>query len=781
MLTNYLKIAFRNLQRNKVYSFINVTGLALGLACTILISLWVYDELSYDKFHTNGPQLYRVMANTHWGDVSTFNMVPGPLNEALKKDIPEVERVTSLTDRTILITAGNTSFKEKGYYSSPDILSMFSFPLLKGNKQIALSSPDNIVISEKLAQKYFGDSDAVGKTLKIDDRDIFKISAVMKDIPAGSSLQFDWLIPFEVYEKSNPWLKTWGNFSVSMFVMLKPNTCVEKVNDRLKNFLKTKNGEDNKDEIFLQAYQDMYLYSDFKNGVQDGGRIEYVKLFTVVAFFVLLIACINFMNLSTARSSKRAKEVGIRKAIGAERKMIFTQFMGEATLLTCFAVSLSMLLVWIAIPYFNQLTSKQLSFNLADPSVLILILSVTAITVFLSGSYPALFLSSFKPVSVLKASVIKDTGSAFLRRGLVVVQFTLSVFLLIGTLVIYKQIQYIKSQNLGIDKENLVEIPINRDISKHSETFLQELSRSPAIRSIALTADNPIDISGSSGDLDWEGKKPGQLGSISATWVGYDYLKTVGVPLIEGRDFDRSRPDSANYLINETAAKMMGIESPVGKTVSFWNGTGQIIGVIKDFHLQSLHLPITPLILALQPENSSYVLVRTEPGQTAKALADLQKIYGKFNSAFPFEYHFMDEIYEQRYKSEIIIGQLGTIFAVLTIFISCLGLFGLAAFTAEQRIKEIGIRKVLGATVANIAALLSGDFLKLVLLSLLVAIPASLWAMNKWLQSFAYHIDMPWWIFFIAGALAVLIALATVSVQAIRAAVANPVESLRSE
>lgn len=781
MLKSYFKIAFRNLQRNKVYSFINVTGLALGLACTILISLWVYDEISYDKFHTKGPQLYRVLANTYWDGVSTFEDVPLNTAEAMKKDIPEVEKVTALVSRTLLVTVGSRSFKEQGYYSSPDILSMFSFPFKNGDMNTALSSPDQIVITEKLAAKYFANENPIGKTLKIDNDKVFTITAVLKDIPLNSSLQFNWLIPFEVHVKSNDWLKKWGSYTVDMYAMLKPGSKLETVNTKLKSLLKNNADKNTKDVIFLQAFEDRYLYSNFKNGFQDGGRIEYVKLFTIVAFFVLLIACINFMNLTTARSSKRAKEVGIRKVIGAERSMIISQFMGEAALLTIISVLLSLLIVLLSMPYFNALTGKNLSMSFGNPAFVVMLLSITLITILISGSYPALFLSSFKPVAVLKAAIVKSTGTAFLRKGLVVVQFTLSVFLIVGTLVIYKQVQYIKNKNLGLEKENLIQVDLNGDIYKKSKTFLEAIMRSSAIKSATLTADNPINISGSSSDLRWEGQLPGQLGEISATWVGYDFLKTVGVSLVDGRDFDPSRPDSMNYIINETAARMMGIKNPVGKTVSFWKGKGQIIGVVKDFHLKSLHEAITPLILVLEPGNSSYVFVRTEPGKTTQAIADMQKVYSQYNSVFPFEYHFMDEIYDQRYKSEIVIGQLGNIFAGLTIFISCLGLFGLAAFTAEQRFKEIGIRKVLGATVVNLTGLLSKDFLKLVLFALIIAIPAAIWAMNTWLEGFAYRIEMPWWIFALSGIMALLIASVTVSFQAIKAAMMNPVKSLRSE
>ena len=782
MIKNYLTIALRNLQRNKVYSFINLTGLALGLACTLLIALWVQDEMKVNKFHANGPRLYTLMSNLYWDGISTGTNVPASLNPALKKDLPEVEAVATVAfSGPILLTYNGISFKEEGIYSSPDLLTMFTFPLLKGNPLTALSAPDRIVITEKVARKYFGTTNPLGKTIKIDNKILFTVSGVLKDIPSASSLKFDWLIPFETHVKNNPWLLKWGSYTVNMYVMLKPNTSLEEVNGKLKTFLRKASGGTTKDDVFLQSYGDGYLYSDFKNGKQDGGRIEYVKLFTIVASFVLLIACINFMNLTTARSSKRSKEVGIRKVVGAERKMIIIQFMGEATLLTLFSVCLSLILVWIVLPYFNQLTGKNLNLNFSDVSFITMLLSVTLVTIAISGSYPALFLSALKPVSILKTAIVKNTGSALLRKGLVVLQFTLSIFLIICTMVIYQQVHYLKTKNLGIDKSNLIDVPLSGEVLTHVSSFMQQLSNSTSIKSMTVSQDLPIDINGTSGDLNWQGKKPGQLGSISATWVGYDYLKTIGVTLTEGRDFDPSRADSTNYIINETAANLMGIKNPIGQTVEFWKGKGQIIGVVKDFHLKSLHVPITPLILVLEPRNTSRVLVRAAPGKTTEALAEIKKVYGNYHSLFPFEYHFMDEVYEQRYKSEIVIGQLGNVFAGLTIFISCLGLFGLSAFTAEQRIKEIGIRKVVGASVFNITLLLSKDFLKLVFWSMCVAMPVAFWASNNWLQSFAYRIAMPWWIFIIAGLVSLLIAFFTVSFQSIKAAVSNPVISLRTE
>jgi len=781
MLNTYFKTAWRNLQRNKGFSLLNIAGLAVGLAAALVIALWIQDEIKHDKFHTNGARLYQVMANTYWGDVATLNMVPASLNEALKTDLPEITHVATFSEAEALLTVDSVSFKEKGGYTTSDLLKMFSFPLSKGDIETVLSSPENIVITERLAHKYFGTTDAIGKTIKLNDNTPFLVSGVLANLPVVSSLEFDWLIPFEVYEKDNPWLAKWGSFSVHMYAMLEPNATLADVNGKLKHFLKTKTDESNTNELFLQSFGDRYLRARYENGKQAGGRIEYVQLFSVVAIFILLIACINFMNLSTARAVKRAKEVGIRKVVGAGRKPIAIQFMAEAFLLTFTAIGLALIIAWFTLPYFNHLTLKDLHIDFTDPHFLWILLFLFTVTVLLSGSYPALYLSSFKPIVILKTNDVKGGRTITLRKGLVVLQFSLSIILIIGTLVVFKQIQYVKDKNLGIDRGNLLAISAENELYNHLDAFQHELAHLPSVAASTVSTFYPIDIKGTSGDLNWPGKTPGQLGRVSVTAVGYDFLKTLGIPLVAGRDFERGRPDSINYIINETAAKQMGIDNPIGQLVSFWQGTGEIIGVAKDFHLHSLHEEITPLVICLIPTEANQILIRTQPGKTQQAVTEIKRIYAQYESAFPFEYHFMDDLYEAQYKDETVVERLGYVFAALTIFIACLGLFGLATFSAQQRTKEIGIRKVLGATVPGIVGLLSKDFVKLVYLAIVIASPIAWWAMNRWLADFAYRIDIQWWMFAAAGLAAVVIALLTVSWQAIRAALANPVDSLRDE
>ncbi|MBS1597366.1 MAG: ABC transporter permease [Bacteroidetes bacterium] len=781
MLRNYLKTAWRNLQRSRMYSFINIAGLATGLACAILITLWIKDELSYDQFHTNGSQLYRVMAITNWGELNATATVPSNLNLALKKDIPQIKYVATVSDDHILLTVGNNSFKEKGYYATSDMLRMFSFDLLHGNINTALDAPDKIVITQKLAEKYFGNENPIGKIIKINTAEPFVVTGVVKNIPANSSLQFDWLIPFEYFRKKNEWLDKWGSYSTYMYAMLTPGTSLEKINSRLKHFLTEEKKEETEDEIFLQPFTEVYLHGNFKNAKPDGGRIEYVRLFSIIAIFVLVIACINFMNLTTARSIKRAKEVGIRKVIGAERKAIIAQFLGEALLLTLLSVLLALIIAELSLPAFNELTGKTIRISFLDPSFLVTMAIITLITGLISGSYPAFYLSGFRPVHVLKSAINKSGSKHILRKVLVVFQFSLSTILIISTIIVNKQVEYIKNKNIGFNKENLLSMAIEGDTYNHLDAVMQDLSTMPGIISTTAISDYPIDIQGTSADLSWPEKAPNQVVTISATWVGYDYLKTLGVPLTAGRDFARDRSDSNSYIVNESAVRMMNLKNPVGQQIKFWVGAGPIIGVMKDFHIQSLHKAITPLILCLQPKNAAGILVRTQPGKTQQAIASLKSVYEKYNKSYPFEYHFIDELYEKNYKSEIMVSGLTNAFAVMAIFISSLGLFGLATFTAEQRTKEVGIRKVLGASVGDIARLLSKDFMRFVLLAILIAIPLSWWAMSYWLQDFAYRVAMSWWIFLMAGLAAVIIALLTVSFQAIKAAIANPVKSLKTE
>lgn len=786
MLKNYLKIAWRNLLKGKGYSFINIFGLALGLSCFVLIGLWIKDELSYNTFLPDAERVYAVRLNSIFnGEIKSSELSPGPLEEAIQSDIAEVEAVTKLGFApNLLLSTEKTDIKEQGRYASSGFFEVFAFETLSGNASQALASIDQIIITKKIALKHFNTIDAVGKEIEVDRNKVYTVGAVLEDIPSNSTIQFDWLLNFKINEQD--WMKTWGNTSFSTFLKLKPHATAAQAEAAMRTIY-PQYATNFKSTPVLQSIKDVYLYGDYKHGKPAGGRIAYVHIFLLVALFILLIACINFMNLSTARSAKRAKEVGVLKAVGAPRKTLITQFFTESFLTTLIATTLALLFVGASLPFFNQSFGKSLHLELSDPMIWFGTIGLIIFTALIAGSYPAIFLSSFRPVAVLKGNFFMKTkafsfNALFIRKSLVIFQFSLSILLIVGMLAIGSQLDYIQNKNLGMDRENVLYLPLEGIQYSQLETFRQETSRLPSIEAATTVAMLPMDLRSTSGDLSWEGKDPNFETAVSASWVGYDFTKTMNIQMVAGRDFSVEHPsDTLAYIINETAAKYIGMKDPVGKQIDFWNGTSQIIGVMKDFHTESLHAPIKPLILCLTPENSSYMMVRTKAGTLSKAREELAALTRKFNSDYPFEYHFVDETYEQMYRSEQQVSLLARYFGSLAIIISCMGLFALVSFTAEQRTKEISIRKVIGASVNNIVTLLSKDFLKLVIGALFIAFPIAYWSISKWLDSFYYKIDLSWEIFALAGIASLLIALVTISVQAVKAAMANPVNSLRNE
>jgi len=598
-------------------------------------------------------------------------------------------------------------------------------------------------------------------------------------------MKFDFLMSFEVWRNKNDWAKEWGNNGPRCYVLLSKNASVDKVNTKIKHYIKTKEKESNV-ELFLQNFGESYLYSNWDNGKQAGGRIEYVKIFSIVAIIIMIIACINFMNLATARSLKRAREIGVRKVVGAGKRQLIGQFIGESLLVSFLAMCFSLLIVLSLLPTFNSLTGKELSVGFGDSSFIVLILGLIVVTGLLTGSYPALFMSSLKPIVVLKGLLKFKPGATYFRKGLVVFQFALSIVLILGMIVIYRQIDYIHNKNLGFAKEGLLYMPLEGELQKTFMTFKQELLNQPGIKSISSAQSSPLEVGSSSAGIRWPGKDTSKLILFSTNPVTFDYVKTMGIQLVDGRDFSPEYSlDTNNYLVNEAALKKIGYKDPVGKELTMWGDKGTIIGVMKDFHHNSLHVPIDPLIIRLFKKSwNSYwgnILIRTEKGKTKEAIASMEKVFRQFNPGFPFRYYFTDEEMLKNYKAEQTVSKLSRYFSFLAIFISCLGLFGLVTFTAEQRVKEIGIRKVLGASVSGIVRMLSRDFLILVLIAAMIAFPVAWWAMNRWLGDFAYRIDIGWWVFVVAGIAALLIALLTVSFQAIKAAIANPVKSLRTE
>jgi putative ABC transport system permease protein len=789
MLKNYLKIAVRNMTRNKIFSFINISGLGLGIACSLFIYLWVRDERSYDNFHANGNRLYKVIVNNkdkNGGISGSAEFSPGLLAEALKKEIPEVEHAAMVAwDDELLFTANEKSAKETGRYASPDFFKMFSFPLVQGNAKTALSSPDNIVISQKLSDNYFGKQNPIGKTIRIDNKRDYIVSGIVGNVPENSSIKFDFMLPIQSFFDENQWLVSgWGHYGPATYVMLRGDASSENVNAKIKDFITRHDEKENDKTLSLQLYKNMYLYSRFTNGIADGGRIEYVRLFSIIGIFILLIACINFMNLATARSVKRAKEIGVRKVVGAVKSLLFSQFLLEALLTTFLAMLVAVALVISLLPEFNAITEKHLSFHIIEPSIMLVLFCLTIVTGFIAGSYPALFLSSLNPITVLKGSFKFKHSDAFFRKGLVVFQFTLSVILIVCTAIVYKQMNYVQTKNLGLDRSNIIYVSLEGDLAKNYDAFKNEVMVPGHIQDISQCTTIPTNVHTWSYGYNWAGKDPNEKIKFMEIHAGYDFLKTMKIQLFAGRDFSPDYgTDTSNFVINEEAARMMKLKQPVGETISQQKTNGKIIGLIKNFHARSLHDPIEPLIISLRqkPKEGSVAIIRTQPGRTKQALAILETASKKFNPKYPFSFSFADDHFAQQYHSEMMVEQLANVFAFVAIFISCMGLFGLSIFMAEQRTKEIGIRKVAGASVAGIVVLLSKDFLLLVIIAFVIATPIAWWAMNKWLQGFAYKTDIGWIVFVLSGFAAITIALATISFQAIRAAVANPVKSLRTE
>jgi putative ABC transport system permease protein len=788
MLQNYLKIAWRNLWRNKFFSAINIAGLALGIAFSLLILLWVQSETGVDAYHTNSGRLYHVYEREYYDHKIDGNYDTPPLLAVeLKRQIPEVEYVTTLQEgnETNTFRAGNKILKAEGTAARPDLFKMFSYPLLQGTPQSALNSPSGLAISRKMAALFFGDPQAaMGKTIRFNNARDFIITAVFEDLPDNASRRFDYLMSWDGFVKDRPYMKQWGLSGPQTYIQLRKDANPALVERKITHFLDKFKKQDNTYhvEYGLQKFSESYLHGSFVNGKVAGGRIEYVHLFSLIAVFILLIACINFMNLTTASSIKRAREIGVRKVAGAVRSVLIVQFIGEAMLLTVIAVSFSLLLVDMLLPLFNSVTQKHITLPFSRFNFWLQLAVLTLVTGLVSGSYPALFLSSFNPAKVLKGTAKLTSGAVWFRKGLVVFQFVLSMMLIIGTIIVSKQINFIGNRNLGYDKQNLIELPMEGELSSGFQAFKDEALKMPGIQVVTHMADSPVDLDNQNNEVDWDGRDPGTKVQFSTTVVGYDFVSAMKLKLLQGRDFSPDFPtDSTGFLINETAMKRMGYSDPIGKRITFGPIKGHIIGLIKDFNFESLHKPIEPLILRFDKTYGYELLVRTQPGKTRQALASLATLCRKLNPNFPFTYTFTDQEYQKLYQSEQIVGKLSNAFAFLAIFISCLGLLGLAIFTAEQRVKEIGIRKVLGASIHSLFLLMSTEFFSLVLIALIIASPLAWYTANNWLQGFAYHTTIEWSIFAMSAIFVILIALLTISFQTIKVALLNPVKSLRGE
>lgn len=787
MIRNYLKTALRNLWKNRAYGFLNISGLAIGITCAALIFLWVEDELTYNHYFSNRDNLYKVKdKQTYDGNTFTFDATPGPFAPAIKSEIPGIKNTARTTwGNQLLFALDDKTIYEQGMYVDSSFLTMFQLQFEKGRAKNAFAQLHSLVISEKMAKKFFESTDVVGKTLKVNNKQDYVITGVIKDLPKNVSFRFDWLAPFKIYEDQNTWLQQWGNNGIVTYVETDPNANIAAINKKLDGYIQTK-ASDASAKMSIYPMNRWRMYDSFVNGKEVPGRIKYVNLFSLIAWIILIIACINFMNLATARSEQRAREVGVRKVLGAEKKRLILQFIGESMVMAFISTLLAVLLIYCSLTAFNKLVEKELVVDIFKPIHILALLVITFLCGLIAGSYPAFYLSSFNPIGVLKGLKLKTGASAVLiRKGLVIVQFSISVILIISTILIYKQIQHVKDRELGYNKQDLVSILLRGDMRQHFGVIKNDLLQTGFVQNASMSNNMVLQLGSNTGDFGWEGKDPSKQVLITVEGVTPEYISTMGMKLKDGRNFyPDAKADSNNIIINDALAKIIGKKEIVGSVITRDGGNAKftVVGVINDFVYNNMYSSAAPLILYSDTSNVNFLTVRLKANANAgTALQSVEKIIKRNNPGYPFEYRFVDEEFDQFFKTESLIGKLAGVFAALAIIISCLGLFGLAAFTAERRTKEIGIRKVLGATVGNLTELLSRDFLILVGISCIIAFPIAWWMMHNWLQDYEYRITISAWIFIAAALLAILIALLTVSFQAIRAALSNPVKSLRTE
>ena len=783
MIQNYFKIALRTLRKYKAYSFINIAGLAIGITCSVLMFMWVQEELSFDRFHANAGELHRILLDPQ-GAAATHEAVSPPiLARKMKEEIPEVVNATRLTihGRMLFTYEDKNQFEQGGLLTDPSFFEMFDFPFILGNPGTALKELRSLVLTESVAEKYFGNKNPLGEIITLNNQKDYTVTGIIADVPANSHMQFDFVRPFELFRESGRDLDNWGDVSFYTYAQLQKGASYVDVNSKLKEMVEREDPAHNL--YYLQPLTRIHLHSNFNFDFASHGNILYVYIFAAATLFVLLIACINFMNLATARSAIRAKEVGMRKVIGACKSDIVKQFYGESLLSSFLALLTAIVLIFLLLPAFNSLSGKDLSFALAGNSELYFgLLLITLFTGVLSGSYPALFLSAFHPIKVLRGAHKSGPRGVLFRRILVMTQFSLTIILLIGTLVVHSQLTHIRKQNLGYDQEQIAVMGLRGDIEENYEIIKNELLNNAAIQNVSVTSSLPTHIGSGTSGAWWEGKDQDIRIQMQFTSVDWDYLDTFKMEMAEGRFFSREHAtDNQAFVLNETAIKAMGLESPIGKGFRAFGIDGTIIGVVKDFNYKSLHIEIEPLFMAVLPQYYSYLCARINEGSVEGVVAAMNKIWNRFAPGFPFEYSFLDERIDNLYRSEQRMGKVFNSFTLLAVFIACLGLFGMTSFTAERRTKEIGIRKVLGASIPGIVALLSKESTRLVLLSNIIAWPVAYFAMNGWLKSFAYRTKIEIWIFFASAFVSLLIAVLTVSYQSIKAALANPAASIRYE
>jgi len=785
MLLNHVKTAIRQAGKYKGYTAINIAGLVVGLASCMLILLWVADETGKDQFHEKSDRIYQVWRNLpDAGGIQTTPGIPFPLEHVLLTQYPEIESVTSLLWETeVLFRVGENSSYEKGRYATPGFFDVFSFPLVAGDPKKQLTDVSSVVISDRMAQKFFGTEwreKAVGQSIRVDERRDFEISGVFKAPGDDSSLTFDWLTAGQGYVERNEWINSWFNGGFSMYFTLKPDVDKSVVSARLENEIIKNTNKQSNEPLFMQLYAEHYLHGTFENGVVAGGRIQYVRILSAIAAFLLLLAAINFMNLATARSSLRAREIGVRKVMGAQRTTLRQQFFIESILNAIVSTLVASIVVYLLLPYFNTLTGKNINIDLSAPLTWIVLTAVILLTGLLSGVYPAFMLSSMSVAKSLKGKNKRGMGANF-RHALVTLQFAISIFLISGTIIISKQLNYILNKDVGLDRNNIVSVDLIGNLYDKREAYVNLLKTIPEVEDVTLSSSNPTNTDNSTGGAQWPGKDPNALMEINVLTVGEDFVKTMGMELVSGEDFSNVfLRDSARFIINEVMAGLMGGGNQVGKQLSVWRTTGTIAGVVKDFHMASMYNKIAPLIIRYRPGETSTAYIRIK-GDTHNAIAAIESATENINPAFPFRYSFLDDDFANQYRGERAVSSLVNIFAGVSIFIACLGLLGLSSFSADQRAKEIGVRKVHGASTRSLIVLLSRQYAILMIIAFVIAAPLSWFYMKKWLSDFEYRTDMDLTLFLLAGVVAFTIGALTVSYKSYSAATANPVKTLKEE
>lgn len=792
MLKNYIKIAFRTFGRHKSYTGINVLGLTLSLACGLMMLLWVQDEYAQDRNYQNSEQIFRLWRNfpNDKGQLQTRAATPYPVAETLTKDFPEIEQATALRGLgNVTLKKGGETVVAEGAMAHFSWFDIFSIPLLQGTLDGAHEKIDGIFISQNLAQKYFGEdwkNGVIGQTIGVDSRDLgtgdLQVLGVYENLPAFARFDFDFMTNVKRFAKDNPRWTGWGGSAFWTYYKINPATDPAKIQAKITDLVQKNGGQKNL-ELYAQNIGDSYLYAQFENGLPTGGRITYVRIFFFASLFLILMACINFVNLSTVQATRRANEVGVRKVIGADKSSLFAQFMSEATLITLTSVILAVLLCEGLLPYANNLLGKTMYLDLMNGQVLLTLSLILGLVSFLAGAYPAFMLSSFPITNILKNKLGGNFSSNTLRKSLVIAQFALSALVLTSSLIIQQQVNFIKDKNLGMDREQIIQMEVPNKLRGKTHEFKTALLSNTAISQVSQIQSSPINVGRATDDFSWPGKDPELETRIQFINADKDLLETFKMEMLAGTFHQKEVIDTFTnkVVFNERAIALMGLDNPVGQQVSLSDNKITIIGVVKNFHANSLHEEIQPLAIFNNTGGVRALSIRYEEGKVESSLAHLEKTYGQFVTDSPIQFQFLDEVYNRMYKSELLIGKLANFFAFIAVFISCLGLLGLISFMADQRTKEIGIRKVLGASVFNIVGLLSRDLLKLVALAFLVAIPFTYYFTHDWLQNFAYRVEVQWWIFAVAGVGTVLIALATLSFQSIRAAVANPIESLKND